>query len=203
MSGELRRLLAAGVLLIPCGGGGALAQAFDPPVRGTADGSALYAQRFYAGPLYARQFYRAARHAPRRVGQASLRRSISPPSMRPAQTRRARAMARPLRRRTEALRLIRRSRQAARASQSRNTASTPGAFLVSPKAPTPTSPGANRFTISPTGASRAPMPATGRSPPISARPTRPMRARICRRLRRRRGGAERSARLAGRRRQFD
>jgi len=62
MSGELRRLFVAGVLLIP--GGGALAQAFDPPARATADGSALYAQRFYPGPLYARQFYRAARHAP-------------------------------------------------------------------------------------------------------------------------------------------
>jgi len=62
MSGELRRLFVAGVLLIP--GGGALAQAFDPPAPATADGSALYAQHFYPGPLYARQFYRAARHAP-------------------------------------------------------------------------------------------------------------------------------------------
>jgi len=62
MSGELRRLFAAGVLLIPCGG--ALAQTFDPPVRATVAGSALYTQRFYPGPLYARQFYRAARHAP-------------------------------------------------------------------------------------------------------------------------------------------
>src|ERR1051326_7563528 len=62
MSGELRRLFIAGVLLIP--GGGALAQAFDPPARATADGSALYAPRFYPGQLYARQFYRADRHTP-------------------------------------------------------------------------------------------------------------------------------------------
>lgn len=62
MPGELRRLCLAGVLLIP--GGGALAQAFDPPARATADGSALYAQRFYPRQLYARQFYRDARHAP-------------------------------------------------------------------------------------------------------------------------------------------
>lgn len=66
MSGELRRLLFAGALLIPCGA--AAAQAFEPPVRQISDGSALYAQRFYPGPLYARQFYRAAKRpaAPRR-----------------------------------------------------------------------------------------------------------------------------------------
>lgn len=64
MSGGLCRLLVAGALLIPCGG--ALAQAFDPPVRDNLQGPVLYGQRFYPGPLYARHFYRPARRAPAR-----------------------------------------------------------------------------------------------------------------------------------------
>jgi hypothetical protein len=62
MSGELRRLLVAGALLIPCGG--ALAQAFEPPAREHPSGSVLYGQRFYSGPLYDRHFYRTAKRAP-------------------------------------------------------------------------------------------------------------------------------------------
>ena len=73
MSGELRRLAIAGVLLIPCGG--AFAQALDLPLGETLNGSVLYGRHFYPGPLYARQFYRAPRHAPAPAPHRSERRA--------------------------------------------------------------------------------------------------------------------------------